>query len=319
MFRPKLLPLDARAVGWMGLLSALWSLQQISMKAVAAQASPLLMVSLRSLIAAALLWALMRWRGERTQRGRWPAGALVGALFALEYMLVGQALTLTQASHVVVFLYTGPIFAALGLHWRVPAERLGAVAWTGIALAFGGLALAFLGGGSAGDETSRRAWLGSALALGAGLSWGATTVAIRGSALAQAPATETLLYQLLGAAACLLPAAAFSNQWHWTVSATTLVHLGFQAVVISFASFLVWFWLLTVYPASQLGVFSFLTPLFGVGLGMWLLGERLEPRFVAGSVLVLAGIVCVSGQAPLTRLLGRVISRTWPAPAPSRR
>jgi drug/metabolite transporter (DMT)-like permease len=136
--------------------------------------------------------------------------------------------------------------------------------------------------------------------------------------LAQAPATETLQYQLLGAAAWLLPAAAFSGQWHWTVNATTLAHLGFQAVVISFASFLVWFWLLRVYLASQLGVFSFVTPLTGVVLGVWLLGERLEPHFIAGSALVLAGVVCVSGQAAIARGLSRVISRISPSPAPSR-
>lgn len=320
MSTPKRLPLDARAVGWMGLLSALWGLQQVSMKDVAAQASPMLMVSLRSVIAAALLWALMRWRGERLQRARWPAGALVGALFALEYVLVGQALTMTQASQVLVFLYTGPIFAALGLHWRLPAERLVAVAWVGIALAFAGMALAFLGGqASATDAASLRSGLGSALALVAGVAWGATTVAIRCSALARAPATETLLYQLLGAAAWLLPAAALSGQWHWSVNATTLAHLGFQAVVISFASFLVWFWLLTVYPASQLGVFSFLTPLIGVGLGVALLGERLDAHFVIGSALVLAGIVGVSGQAALTRWLGRALNTISRAPAPSRR
>ena len=45
----------------------------------------------------------------------------------------------------------------------------------------------------------------------------------------------------------------------------------FQAVIVSFASFLAWFWLLRRYLASPLGVFSFLTPVFGVVLGIWLL------------------------------------------------
>jgi len=74
------------------------------------------------------------------------AGAAAGALFGLEFLLVAEALHLTHASHVVVFLYTAPIFAAPGLHARLPAERLGAQQGAGIALAFGGLALAFLGG-----------------------------------------------------------------------------------------------------------------------------------------------------------------------------
>ena len=95
----------------------------------------------------------------------------------------------------------------------------------------------------------------------------------------------------------LLPAAWLSGQWHFEPSTRVLAHLGFQSLVVSFASFLVWFWLLRTYLASRLGVFSFLTPLFGVLLGVWLLGEAIEPRFVAGSVLVLAGIGLVNARA----------------------
>lgn len=38
----------------------------------------------------------------------------------------------------------------------------------------------------------------------------------------------------------------------------------YQAVVVAFASYLVWFWLLEHHPASSLAAFSFWTPLFGV-------------------------------------------------------
>ena len=274
------------------LLCFIWGLQQVSLKAVAAQVSPMLMVALRSLIAVTLLAALMRWRGEAPARWRWKAGAVAGSLFGLEYLLVSEALRLTHASHVVIFLYTAPLFAALGLHWRLPAERLKATQWAGIALAFGGIALAFLGGGAA--EVSGTVPLGDLLALLAGMAWGATTVTIRCSTLASAPATETLLYQLLGAVGLLLPCAWLSGQWRFEPSAVVWAHLGFQSVVVSFASFLTWCWLLRRYLASRLGVFAFLTPLFGVALGVWLLGESLEPSFIAGSALVLAGIALVS-------------------------
>lgn len=290
-------PLDARAGGVMTLLCLIWSLQQVSLKAIAGSASPMLVVALRSLVALVLLALLMRWRGEKPVRRHWKPGAIAGTLFALEYLLVAEALRLTQASHVVIFLYTAPIFAALGLHLRLPAERLGGLQWAGIALAFGGIALAFLGGG--GGQAGGWAPMGDLLALAAGVAWGATTITIRCSVLAAAPATETLLYQLLGAFVLLLPAAALTGQWHFEPTAVVWVHLGFQSLVVSFASFLTWCWLLRRYLASQLGVFSFLTPLFGVVLGVWLLGETLAPAFVAGSGLVLAGIGLVSGAALL--------------------
>lgn len=284
-------PLDARASGIMLLLCCLWGLQQVSLKAAAAQASPMLMIALRSGIALLLLAGLMRWRGEAPDRRRWTAGAVAGSLFALEFLLVALALQLTQASHVVVFLYTSPLFTALGLHWRLPAERLHPRHWAGIGVAFLGIALAFLDGGAA-----RHGWapLGDLLAVLAGLAMGATTVTIRCTKLAAAPATETLFYQLLGAFALLLPGAWLTGQWRFEPTAAVWAHLGFQSLVVSFASFLTWFWLLRRYLASRLGAFTFLTPLFGVLLGVGLLGEALAPSFVAGSLLVLAGIGLVS-------------------------
>jgi drug/metabolite transporter (DMT)-like permease len=295
---------DLRAVGVMTLLCLTWALQQISLKAIAGQVSPMLMVALRSLVALLLLAALMRHRGEALTRKCWNPGAVVGGLFAMEYLLVAEALRLTQASHVIVFLYTAPIFAALGLQMRLPAERLSPTQWTGIVLAFGGITWAFLGGpGGLPDGATGRALLGDALALLAGIAWGATTVAIRCSTLASAPATETLMYQLLGAFVVLLPAAWLTGQWHFESSAAVWAHLGFQSLVVSFASFLTWCWLLRRYLASQLGVFSFITPVFGVILGVWLLGELLEPRFVVGGSLVVLGIGLVSGHAAVSRLI----------------
>lgn len=293
---------DARAVGVMALLCLIWSLQQISLKSIAGQASPMLLVALRSLLALLLLAGLMRRRGERPSRSRWRPGAVAGALFGLEYLLVSQALLLTHASHVVVFLYTAPIFAALGLQARLPAERLAAGQWAGIGLAFAGIAVAFLGGAQGGGAGSG-GWplLGDGLALLAGAAWGATTVTIRCSTLASAPATETLLYQLLGAVLLLLPLAGLTGQWHITFTPAVWAHLGFQSLVVSFASFLTWCWLLRRYLASQLGVFAFLTPLFGVLLGAWLLDERLDTAFAAGGALVLVGIGLVSVRTGLVR------------------
>lgn len=281
--------LDARAAGLMALLCFLWGLQQISLKAVAGAASPMLMIAARSIGAGLLLAALMGWRGETPKRHRWRAGAVAGALFGLEYLLVAEALRLTLASHVTVFLYAAPVFAALGLHVKLPAERLGVVQWSGIVLAFIGLAIAFLGGGEG-------TLAGDALALLASVCWGATTVTIRCSSLARAPATETLLYQLIGAAVILAPAAVLMGEWHFDGSTRAWAHLGFQTLLVSFASFLAWFWLLRHYLASRLGVFTFLTPLFGVLLGAGLLGEPLRPDFLAGGALILVGIVLVSGH-----------------------
>ena len=284
--------LDARAMGMMSGLCLIWGFQQIAIKACADQMAPLLQIGLRSAGAALLLALWMQRRGERLlwRDGQWRAGLLVGGLFGVEFLLVGEALRQTSAAHTVVFLYTAPVFAALGLAWVQKSERLQPLQWLGIAIAFAGLALAFLGR----DDGRAASWWGDAQALLAGLCWGATTVAVRATRLAQASAGETLQWQLLGAALLGVAGALLLGQTSVQPTPLLAISLLFQIVVVAFASYLLWFWLLRQYLASRLGVFSFLTPLFGVGFGVALLGERLEPMFLAGAALVLVGIALVS-------------------------
>ena len=303
-------PLDSRAVGLMLLLCLVWGLQQSVLKLVADDITPLMHIALRSGLAAVLVGLFMVWQrqGLSLANGSWRPGLLVGGLFALEFLLLGQALRLTSASHAVVFLYTAPIFVALGLHFRLPAERLDWVQWCGIGLAFAGIALTFFGRSQPAATLAalpeHMLW-GDILALLGGMAWGATTVVVRCSSLARASASQTLLYQLVAAFVLLLVAATVLGQTHINPTPVVWSALAFQSIVVSFVSFLVWFWLLRHYLASQLGVFSFLTPLFGVAFGIWLLKEPLEASFVLGAVLVLAGVVLVTNHAWFHARMGR--------------
>lgn len=291
-------PLDASAVALMLMLCLIWSLQSIALKATAADFSPVLQIAWRSGIGAVLVGALMLLRRERPvfAAGIWQPGILAGACFALEYLLVGEAVRHTSAGHVVVFLYTAPVFAALGLHWKLPSERLAPLQWCGVGLAFLGIAIAFLRGVENGNGDLPRMLWGDFLALLGGIAWAATTVLVRVTRLSALPASQTLLYQLLMGFVLLLPAALLVG--HSTFNPTPLVwmSLAYQSVMVCFASFLIWFALLRRYLASRLGVLSFLTPLFGVVLGAWLLDEAIEPGFVLGSALALTGILLVSGH-----------------------
>lgn len=291
--------MDGRAVMTMLVLCLIWSMQQIGIKATADDIAPVLQIALRSGIAAVLVAILMQLRRERflAVSGAWLPGLAAGLLFALEYLLLGAGLVRTTAAHAVVFLYTGPLFAALGLHLKLPSERLAPVQWLGILLSFAGVAAAFFVRREAvPGENAAHALLGDALCLAAGAAWGATTVVVRTTALAKCSATQTVLYQLVSACVLLLAAAAALGQLGFRPTPLAIANLAFQSVIVSFVSLLLWFALLRRYLASPLGVFSFMTPLFGVMLGACLLGEKVSPGFLIGAVLVLLGIVLVSGQ-----------------------
>jgi drug/metabolite transporter (DMT)-like permease len=274
-------PVDAAATGMMVVLCALWGLQQVAIKVAAPDIAPIMQVALRSGLSAALVAAWARWRGQPLDLlgpGLRP-GLLAGALFACEFLFVAEGLRHTTASHMAVFLYTSPVFTALGLQFTLRSERLSRLQWMGVLTSFAGIAVAFGGGllaGGAGPD----ALLGDLLGVAAGAAWGATTVVVRRSALSEAPPARTLQYQLLVGFALLLAAAAVSGQ----IGRVELTPLAWTT----------WFWLLRRYLASRISVFSFMTPLFGVTFGVVLLGEPLTPAFAGGALLVLAGITVVS-------------------------
>jgi len=95
--------------------------------------------------------------------------------------------------------------------------------------------------------------------------------------------------------------ATLTGQTQIELSSMTVLSLVFQTLVIAIASYLVWFWLLRRYLTSRLMLLSLLTPLFGVLFGAALLGDRIDLRFAAGALLVLAGVVIVNFQLFMRR------------------
>lgn len=300
--------LDTLATGVMLLLCVCWGFQQIAIKLVAADISPIMQVGLRSAFAALVLGVVV-WRAEGSRAlrdGTLGAGVLVGLLFGFEFLAIAQGLVYTTASHMSVFLYTAPIFTALGLHWRVPEERMAPLQWLGVAVAFGGIAVAFLGNGQPqAAAAASNMLLGDALGLLGGLLWGATTVAIRRTALSEAAPSKTLFYQMAIAALVLLVYAAATGNAGIRYTPSAMLSVAFQSVVVALSSYLAWFWLLRRYLASRLSILSFMTPLFGVSFGVLILDEPLDGAFVVGALMVLAGISLVSGAGLLREKLRR--------------
>jgi len=309
--KPLRLPLDTLATAGMLALCVCWGFQQIAIKLVAGDIAPIMQIGLRSTFAALVLAVVVgRAEGGRAFRdGTALPGLIVGLLFAGEFLFVAQGLLYTTASHMSVFLYTAPIFAALGLHWLLPEERMQPLQWLGVAVAFGGIGVAFLGGGSDAASGSAAAGtnmlLGDAMGLAAGLLWGATTVAIRKTSLSEAAPSKTLFYQMAVASVVLLAYAALTGQHGIRYTQAAVLSVVFQSVVVALSSYLAWFWLLRRYLASRLSILSFMTPLFGVSFGVLILDEPLDRHFVLGAVMVLAGITLVSGAGLLREKLRR--------------
>jgi len=292
--------LDRKASALMVGLCMIWGLQQVVLKLAAADISPMMQIAIRSGLSAILVYPLIQrqkgttlWSKQYLFPGMW-----VAFLFSAEFFLVAEALRYTSASHTVVLLYTAPIFLALGLHWKLPTERLSRLQWLGIFIAFLGIVVTFLGREEV-HSTATQAMIsntlfGDFLALLAGLLWALTTISLRLTQLSDAHPTQTLFYQLVGGCVLLLPLAFLMGQAeiHWTGLA--IGSLIFHTIVVSFISFMLWFWLLRNYLANHLGVFSFLTPIFGMLFGVLFLNEQIELNFLLGAAMVMLGVMIVS-------------------------
>src|SRR6202050_3189289 len=292
-------PLDFRAAILVLMLCIVWGFQQVALKGVATNAAPVMQLAIRFGGASIFLrlWVFLG-EGRRTfAAGTLPSGLRMGLLFSLEFIFAGQALVHTTAAHSVVFLYTAPIFTALGLQF-LPEERLSLLQWTGIGVAFSGMVIAFLGWSG---RPALQLLTGDLLALLGGVSWGATNVVLRHGVVGNAATAKTVLYQVATATLVLGAFAAATGQAQVELSRTTILGLLFQTLIIAISSYLVWFWLLRRYLTSRLMLLSLLTPLFGVVFGAALLGDPIELRFALGALLVLTGVLIVNLRPILQR------------------
>ena len=291
--------LDTLAVGSLVLCCFLWGLNQVAAKAALPEIPALWQAALRSSGAALLVWLWARARGIALfERDRTlPGGLVAGALFAAEFFCIFIGLQFTTASRMVVFIYISPFVVALGMPLIARSERLRPLQSAGLVLAFAGVAWAFAEGFSR-PAAGPLQWLGDGLGVLAGILWGATTLAIRASALNQASAEKTLLYQL-AVSGGLLTIAALASAPPLSLHLSPLAwsSLAFQIVVVSFVSFLLWFWLIRHYPATRLASFTMLTPVFGLVLGAVLLAEPVTARLLFALATVAAGIYLVNRKA----------------------
>jgi drug/metabolite transporter (DMT)-like permease len=289
--------LDALAVGLLITCCALWGLNQVAVKAALPEVPPLTQAALRSAGAALLVLGWAKARGmalferDATLRG----GLLAGALFAAEFACIFVGLQFTSASRMVVFIYLAPFVVALGMPLVSRGERVSVSQWSGLAAAFGGVAWAFAEAFSPTAAAPPRQWIGDALGVAAALLWGATTLAIRATPLSNASAEKTLLYQLAVSGLLLALAAPLAGEaWPARWSGLSIGSLAFQTVIVTFASYLTWFWLMRHYPATRISAFVLLTPVFGLAAGVTLLGEPLTLRLVVALAAVVFGLALVN-------------------------
>lgn len=276
---------------------ALWGLNQVIVKVTIPAVPPIMQGALRSLLAAVLvaLWARHRGIALFARDGVTGPGIVAGLLFGIEFCFLYTGVQHTSASRAVLFLYLAPFVVALGMPFIATGERLRRLQSAGLLMAFAGLAVAFGDGLQAPGNAGGATWVGDALSAIAAIVWGLTTLWIRATALASAAPERTLFFQLALSAPLMAGASLIAGEPAPQLGdPLALGSLLFQSVVIAFASYLTWFWLLRHYPATRVAAFTFLTPVLGMAAGVLLLDEPMSGALLLGLAGVAVGLWLVN-------------------------
>ena len=283
------------ALGAMALIlfSASLGLNQALVKLVNEGMGPIFQAGMRSAVAfpVVMLFAFVAGRQLTLRDGSFLPGLLTGGLFAIEFMLLFQSVEYSSVARISILFYTMPMWVALGAHFLIPGERLTLLRVLGLLLAVGGVALALSDQEIAARED---AWIGDVMALVASTMWAAIALIARTTAMSKARPEMQLLYQLVVSAPILIGIAIWTGDTYRDMTFMHLYIFLFQSLAIVGIGFLTWFWVLSIYPASDMASFGFLAPLFGV-LSGWLIFDEAISLAIAGAlVMVGLGIVLVN-------------------------
>lgn len=272
--------------------SLLLGFNQVVIKVSNGGFQPVFQAGVRSALALVFLALWMWWRAIplMPRRVNFLPGLLVGLLFSFEFICLFVALDYTSIARSSIMFYSMPVWLAIAAHFVLPNERLTALRSLGLLLAMVGMIWSlgsglFIEGGSI---------TGDLLALLSAFGWGAIALTVRLSSLSRERAETQLFIQLLISAPVLLIASLWFGDWLREPTVISYAALLFQALVIAFFAFLLWFWIMTIYPASGVASFSFLSPIFSVALGWLILGEQVSFNLVGALACVALGLVLIN-------------------------
>jgi len=276
------------------LLILSWAISWPAIKVGLATVPPIWYACFRYAIATLCLFVLVLARREAVvpPREDWPLVA-VSAIFqmAAYSALTALALTVLPAGRASVLAYSTPLWVVPFAAWRL-RERPSRRTLLGVGLGLLGV-LAIAAPSLRAQGASQT--LAYAMLMAAAACWAISIVAVRAhdftaSALALAP------WQMLVAACLLLPLAISVEGAPRPVGisgATSLAYVG--PVATAFA-----YWAVVEagrhVRAATLSTALLATPLVGILLSAFTLGEAISPSLIVGAVLVATGIRLVVGE-----------------------
>ena len=270
----------------------LWGLAPVATRSLVHELAPLPLLTLRQLLAAAVLlpWAVPALR--RIDARDLPRFMVAGLLGMVGYNLpVTVGLQWLPASSAGLLLATEPVWVlVIGLVFLGERASPRVLAGTGVALA--GVAV-IAGPAALSPGSGTRAVAGAVLVLLATLAFGGYMIVLRPLSQKYGPVSATATSSVAGA----LPYLALAGTaWPPRLSPSAGAELLFLALGSTVAGMLLWN-LAVVRGGAGISRLLYLEPVVSVLGAMVFLGERVTAAVLAGGVLVIAGVLMTGDSA----------------------
>lgn len=290
----------------LGVLALMWGVAFVGIKEVLDRLSPTTLTVLRFAIADVCLLAVMAvWPAARPRLQRddlWRLIVLGVSGVPGYHLALNWGEQRTSASVASLIVATAPVMVALGSA-ALLGERNSARRWTGIALAFGGVAVLAFGDTSGAGRTSLA---GVLVATIAPVMWAAYVLV--GKPLAdRASAIQITTASMLIGSITLLPLLSgrtfreigtlTAGDWGW------MLQLG---VGSSVAGYFIFVWALGKMEATKVSVFLYAIPVVALVASWLVLDERLSALLILAAAMVIAGVVLTQQDKERTEPLPAV-------------
>ena len=295
-------PENSAAAIWAALAAIyiIWGSTYLAIRVAIETLPPLLMASVRFLVAGGLLYVWTMLRGARSEgrptASQWRASAIIGTA-----LLLGGNGGVVLAEQTVPSGIAALLVATVPL-WMVLLARVALgerVTWReslGIAIGFGGIVLLvdpFTGGGF--DP------VGIGLLLVADLSWAAGSLYARRAPMPSRSLVGTAMQMLTGGVALGIAGIVAGELADVQLRSISLAStLGFVYLIVfgSLVAFTAYAWLIRVARTSLVATYAYVNPVVAILLGWAILSEPLGWRtLVAGGVIVVGVALIVTAEA----------------------
>ena len=291
----------------------LWSGSYLAIRILVAGSHPVppfFAAAVRFTLAGAilLLWSRLSGPIEITRRGLASAAALGMVMFTFDYASLFWAETRVASGLAAVVLALIPVWICAGEIFVLRTLRATALSLAGIALGFlGVVVLSLHTHGSVHTST-----LAIAVMIAATLSWSFGTLWSRRLTLPRPHQANAGLQMFFGGVYLFILSISAGEIRRLPPTAILfsprmILSMAYLIVAASIVSYTAYVWLIANDSPTRVSSYAYVNPVFALILGATLAGERLTPLQIAGTALILVGVVAtLMGKAVPAKAAVRV-------------